>query len=215
MDFTLRDPATGKEFIFPVNPEEVQIRREKQYETLNVIGLGEIDFPQQEKVREIAFSSFFPAEYDPSYCKYPDIPDPQIAMNQLTSWLNSRQPIRLIISETAVNVLVLISAHNSTLGRGGDLGDVFFDVTFRTWRDAKVRKASNASESAKVMVQSARTDTKPVQKVYTVKSGDTLSAIAKRELGSSSKWKAIYEKNKSVIGNNPNLIRPGQKLVMP
>jgi LysM repeat protein len=46
--------------------------------------------------------------------------------------------------------------------------------------------------------------------VYTVKSGDTLSGIA-RKLGIPS-WRTLYEANKSVIGSNYNLIRPGQKL---
>lgn len=46
--------------------------------------------------------------------------------------------------------------------------------------------------------------------VYVVKSGDSLSKIAK-VLGIPS-WRTLYETNKSVIGSNPNLIRPGQKL---
>lgn len=45
---------------------------------------------------------------------------------------------------------------------------------------------------------------------YVVKSGDTLSGIAKK-LGISN-WQTLYNQNKSVIGANPNLIRPGQQL---
>lgn len=47
-------------------------------------------------------------------------------------------------------------------------------------------------------------------KTYTVKKGDTLSGIASK-LGYKN-WKDLYEKNKSVIGSNPNLIKPGQVL---
>lgn len=46
--------------------------------------------------------------------------------------------------------------------------------------------------------------------VYTVRSGDTLSSIAKR-LGISN-WRTLYDANKSIIGSNPNLIRSGQQL---
>ncbi|MNE87947.1 LysM domain/BON superfamily protein [compost metagenome] len=56
---------------------------------------------------------------------------------------------------------------------------------------------------------------KSKSKTYTVKSGDTLSKIAKLELGSSSKWKDIYNLNKAVIGSDPKLIKPGQRLVLP
>lgn len=43
------------------------------------------------------------------------------------------------------------------------------------------------------------TSGKTTAATYTVKSGDTLWSIAKTQLGSSSKWKDIYSKNKSVI----------------
>lgn len=45
---------------------------------------------------------------------------------------------------------------------------------------------------------------------YIVRGGDTLGGIAKK-LGISN-WRTLYEQNKSVIGSNYNLIRPGQKL---
>ncbi|MFJ9470380.1 transglycosylase family protein [Streptomyces caniferus] len=44
---------------------------------------------------------------------------------------------------------------------------------------------------------------------YTVKAGDTLAKIAKAH---GTDWKSVYKDNKSVIGGNPNLIFPGQKL---
>ena len=46
---------------------------------------------------------------------------------------------------------------------------------------------------------------------YTVKCGDTLCGIAAR-CGMS--WQELYAKNKFVIGNNPNVIKPGQVLTI-
>lgn len=46
---------------------------------------------------------------------------------------------------------------------------------------------------------------------YTVKSGDTLSSIASKY---NTTWQNIYNDNKNVIGNNPNLIYPSQKLII-
>lgn len=50
---------------------------------------------------------------------------------------------------------------------------------------------------------------------YTVKPGDSLWAIAERFYHDGSKWRQIYDANKKVIGSNPSLIRPGQKLTIP
>ena len=49
---------------------------------------------------------------------------------------------------------------------------------------------------------------------YTVKSGDSLSKIAKQVYGDASKWKLIHEANKAKIPN-PDLIHPGDQLTIP
>lgn len=217
MEFYLIDPA-GPQLQLPVNPSEVTIRREKQYETINIINLGEVDFPAGKKVKEISFSSFFPAYHD-SYCGYQDIPDPQEAMNQLTAWTEGEKPIRLIITDTIINALVLLAVHNTTF-KGGEPGDVYYELVCRTWREVKVRTTAEAAFPASTagVAQNQprpRVDVKPVPKIQTVKPGDTLWAIAKLAYGDASKWQAIYEANKETIGPNKDLIIPGMKLVMP
>lgn len=49
---------------------------------------------------------------------------------------------------------------------------------------------------------------------YTVQRGDSLSRIAKRELGSYNLWNVIYGANRDQL-SNPNVIRPGQVLTIP
>jgi nucleoid-associated protein YgaU len=51
-------------------------------------------------------------------------------------------------------------------------------------------------------------------KVYEVKSGDSLSKIAKREYGDANAWNRIFEANKDIL-KDPNKIYPGQKLKIP
>ena len=55
---------------------------------------------------------------------------------------------------------------------------------------------------------------KPAPKTYTVVAGDSLSKIAKKQLGDANKWKQIFEANRDVI-KNPDLIKPGQVLKLP
>jgi nucleoid-associated protein YgaU len=49
---------------------------------------------------------------------------------------------------------------------------------------------------------------------YTVRKGDSLSKIAKREYGDAQQWHRIYNANRDII-NDPNLIQPGQVLQIP
>ena len=49
---------------------------------------------------------------------------------------------------------------------------------------------------------------------YTVKSGDTLSKIAKEHLGDANAYMKIFEANKDQL-NDPDKIKPGQVLKIP
>jgi nucleoid-associated protein YgaU len=49
---------------------------------------------------------------------------------------------------------------------------------------------------------------------WTVKSGDSLSKIAKRAYDDGNKYMKIFEANKDVL-KDPNAIKPGQKLKIP
>ena len=51
-------------------------------------------------------------------------------------------------------------------------------------------------------------------KTYTVKAGDTLSAIAKSQLGNASAYMKIFEANKDQL-SDPDKIKPGQVLKLP
>ena len=51
-------------------------------------------------------------------------------------------------------------------------------------------------------------------KTYTVKAGDTLSAIAKEHLGSANAYMKIFEANRDQL-SDPDKIKPGQVLKIP
>lgn len=78
-------------------------------------------------------------------------------------------------------------------------------------------KAEKQLEEMRQKIEAARAKIKAdaAKRTYVVKSGDSLSAIAKKLLGDASLWPKIYEANKDVIGDNPNLIHPGQEYTIP
>jgi LysM repeat protein len=51
-------------------------------------------------------------------------------------------------------------------------------------------------------------------RTVTVRGGDSLSAIAQRELGDGSRWREIFDANRDQLAN-PNVIHPGQVLKLP
>lgn len=207
MDFYLITSEFG-DLQFPVNPEEVKVITEAMVSTVDINDLGEIDQHTGEKLPVFAFSSFLPKHYD-SYCQYQSIPDPNETAEKLDRIRESGKPVRLLISGTPINTLVRITSFVPQV-RGGEPGDIYFDIEFRKHKEVKVRKVS-------VKKKPSPRPSKPKPKTYTVVSGDTLWDIAKRKLGGGSKWPSIYKipENKKTIGSNPDLIYPGQKLVIP
>ena len=55
----------------------------------------------------------------------------------------------------------------------------------------------------------------PAVTAVQVVAGDTLWDIATRRLGAGASWPAIYALNRDVIGPDPWVITPGQRLVLP
>jgi nucleoid-associated protein YgaU len=96
--------------------------------------------------------------------------------------------------------------------------------------EAKAKKAEEAAAEAKAKVEAAKRKAHMLaaqeraekarelaaakKRVYVVQPGDSLSKIAKAELGDASRWPEIFELNKDQI-KDPNVIHPGQELKMP
>lgn len=75
----------------------------------------------------------------------------------------------------------------------------------------KIKTMSGWENELTVDISVEKTD---IFGVYTVQSGDTLSKIAKKLLGSSDKYTAIFNANTDVL-KNPDLVKVGQKLKIP
>ncbi len=76
--------------------------------------------------------------------------------------------------------------------------------------DIRVSAAAAARPAAQ-----ATTATQPTQTTtYTVESGDTLSAIAKRFLGNANDYMEIFNANRDQL-SDPDKIKPGQVLKIP
>jgi nucleoid-associated protein YgaU len=67
------------------------------------------------------------------------------------------------------------------------------------------------SGSSSTAPQPSTTET---SRTYTIKKGDSLSKIAKRQYGDPQQWRRIYDANRDTV-TDPDLIYPGQVLRIP
>lgn len=214
IQFWLKD-RNNKYLRLPVNPAELQLTSPFGINRVNIASLGEITIPGERELEEVSFSSFFPRDYNPTYCEYNGFPSPKEWVKQIKDWRDTRKNIRLIVSGTDISFPCLVPTFDIQPERAGHVGDIYYSISFTEFRAPTVRKLEE-KKGAQVVVASKR-PTQPTSKPkpYTVKKNDTLSSIAKYYYGSSSKYPTIYNANKAVIGKNPHLILPGQKLVIP
>ncbi|WP_329285524.1 transglycosylase family protein [Streptomyces sp. NBC_00691] len=104
------------------------------------------------------------------------------------------------------------------LARGGD-GPAVTPGTATT----KASRAGNAPSTASLPGQRALserparnvgpTSVPTVREMYTVTPGDSLSKIARDERVQGG-WKRLYDANRPVVGDDPDLILPGQRLTL-
>jgi LysM repeat protein len=215
VEFWLTYNNGAEKIRLPVNPESITVSSPFGFEDINVNRLGEITIIGERELKEYSFESFLPRDYNPTFCEYTNIPKPWDVVNTLERWRDSRKPCRLIVTGTPINTPVTIRDFEYEPDKAGSPGDIYFSITLKEYRFVSFAKVNTSGTAAKVSPKPARPSTKLTPKTYVVKKGDCLWKIAQRFYGKGSEWRKIYEANKKVIGKNPNLIYPGQKLVIP
>lgn len=81
-------------------------------------------------------------------------------------------------------------------------------------REKAILAVGNSDMVATVVDHITVSDGQPESKMYTVKSGDTLSKIAGEVYGNVGEYNKIFEANKPML-SDPNKIYPGQVLRIP
>lgn len=214
----------------PVNPEDITISGSSSNDTTDTVGQGEISNIGFPGLKELTISSFFPKRYNGElYINTGgQFEEPEFYIKFFEDIKKDRKPFRLIITDLNINMLVSIESFSNTYAYGTD--DVDYELELKEYKEHNIRilKATstgfvNVDSVQKVSsvtptnTNSNRSVEKSIPKTYTVVSGDNLWTIAHRLLGDGSRWNEIYSynNNKSIIGGNPNLIRPGQVLSIP
>ncbi len=205
--------ADGSDVLtFPITPGELTYKQGSKNETVTLISEGEVNIPKPPSLFEIEFEARFPM------VKYPysrEVGDFQGYFDKFKELKEKRKHFNFIVIrdslrnkrswETNVNVLL----EDFEIKENADEGDdVLITFKLKQYKEYGVKKikveGSNANpKTTSTSSQPRSTDNKASEsEAYTVKSGDTLWAIAKKYYGDGSLYTKIYDANKNAIEND-------------
>lgn len=232
------------EVLFPVTPASLKLKITNQNKTITLINEGEVNLIKSPGLTDIEIDELLlPMMQNYPFANYEGGEDgfknPDYFLDKLESWKNGKKPHTFILSRVSPNGSTLLFDTNisATIEDYEIIEDVEkygFDVVvkvsmkqYRNWGAKKlVIKKKKSSTKKSASKKKTRKKTKTSAKTYTVKSGDCLYAIARKQLGDGSKYTKIYNLNKKTIesaakkhgrksSSNGHWIYPGTKLKLP
>ena len=212
--------------LMPITPSKVKVKINNQNKTLTLISGEEINILKEAKLTDVSFDVVLPQVPYPFTNGGAQSADYYLSLFERLK--QSKTPFQWILNRSRPDGVALFYS-NLTVGLEDyqitDDAKEGFDLTvsvklkqYRAFgtKTVQITPSPAPSQPATATVQKPPRETTSAPKAanYTVKSGDCLWNIAKKQLGDGSRWKEIYELNKDKI-KNPNLIYSGQSLTMP
>lgn len=204
----------------PTNPEQIEISSTQAIEKYEILKLGQIAVPTHIELKEYSFECEFPHSPLHYVETSGDFKDVDFYLRLFEQWRKEKTPIRFIASNgigDEINILVLIE-ELTVVERAGEEGDKYISFKLLEYREFEKKSVVIVNSTTNIATVKKEESTPKVNpksnSTYVVQSGDTLWAIAKKYYGNGNQYTKIYNANKDKI-KNPNLIYPGQKLVIP
>lgn len=205
--------------ILPITPEKMQIKIKNKNKSIDLINLGEANILKMPGLSTIDFDFVAPAYKYPYVIEYRE----QVFYYNLLEKLKTEQkPFIFSIIRQKPNGAAMyptnftVSLEDYTITESIEEGfDVVFSVSLKQYKEFNTQyvQIQESKTGEKIAEQKTKRETtKTPAKNYTVKKGDSLWNIAKKELGNGTKYKDIAKINNLA---NPNLIYPGQVLRLP
>lgn len=209
--------------LLPVSPKKLSMKIKNQNKTITLINEGEVNFLKAAGLTEVEYEVLIPAvEY--SFAKYEGgFKAPKYFLDHFEELKTSKKPFQFIVVRQMPNGKLLfntdmtVSMESYTPNEETDEGfDLKVSIKLKQYKEfgTKTIKVDNGAVSVEKVRETNNSPAPKTDTTYTVKSGDSLWAIAKKYYGDGSKYTLIYEANKDKI-KNPNLIYPDQILTIP
>lgn len=226
-------PKDGYDFylgkcLLPVPPAKLKIKINNKNETVTLINEGEINILKKAGLTDIEFECSIPQIQYPFAVYKSGFKGADYFLEYFESLKTGKRPFQFIVcrqrpdGKKFFDTNIKTSMEDYSITEDAKDGfDLTVKVNLKQYRDygTKTINISFGVGKPKAAVEPQReTATSPASATaqsYTVAKGDCLWNIAKKFYGNGSKYSAIYNANKSVVGGNPNLIYPGQVLTIP
>ena len=204
----LKDTAGGTELTLPVTPESFSVSFGRNVLKVNVHQLGDVNLWGQKTAATVQIAALFPSS-ERSYAFAGGYAgNPYGAIELLRNWQDAGKILRFIVSETPVNLAVLLS--EVRYGEQDGTGDVYADLTLSEYRETGAVQIQAGSRTSSRPSESGGLQKTPQS--CTVVKGDTMWAIARKFYGDAALcWKLAAYNGIA----NANLIYPGQVVKIP
>lgn len=121
--------SNSEKIQFPVPPGEFKATVRQNNQTVNISNIGDVNMIGNDGLKEISFSSFFPAQ-EYSFCVC--VPDsPYNYVETIEKWRKSRLPCRITIADTSINHPVTIESFE--FGEEDGTNDVVFTLELKEY----------------------------------------------------------------------------------
>lgn len=198
----------------PVNPESLSNQRTADNEKVKIVGLGNVIIKKDYSLTNVNIESFFPNINSDFYKGV----SPKSCVDFINKIWKSNKIARISTDGLPVNLNMFFVINDFNFdSKAGEEDDIYYtlDITEYIPYGARIINMQGNTNNG-IVEEPARVDTKPLtDTLYIVKSGDSLIGITRKFVQDTSRWKELYDLNKSIIGDNPNLIYPNSRLVLP
>ena len=195
-EFYLTNSDTGEEVNFCMPPEELRVKTSGLFRTFNVIESGEIKLPKGEQLKDISWHGLLPGAGMLMYpfIKHSAWEDPQEIIKVLERWKSGGEKLRLLVTETPVNLDVFIKSFDWR-AKGG-LGHYDYDIDFIAAKTLQVRTVAEADAAR----SQAKTDASLALRLRALKKSkagmligkiNTIFEVAKLLTGNGGSWDKI------------------------
>ena len=208
----------GEQILLPVTPAQIEMKTGSRNKTAYILNFGEMNLARKAGLQEIRFTVLLPGRKYGFVQTEGGFHEPEYFLNHFREYKASAKAVQLILFRKLAdgtqlfcgNMDVLLEEYTVT-EKGGEPGDFWVEMYWKEWKAARsIRYSVKAQDSGNVLVeQGQERHAKTPETTYTVKAGDCLWNIAKKQLGDGTKYKEIAQKNGI---SDPNKIYPGQVL---